>query len=116
VEGHQADKYGTQQLDKYGLLNDAMDKLANQYRKETKHMNLPPQHIISDHEWSIWIANQKITGDTLNTVRRHIQETEMSKWLAAPRKNGREPRLSLTRHQLINTKAITDSWKDRGNG
>jgi hypothetical protein len=54
----------------------------------------------------------KITGDTLKTVRRHIQEAEMSKWLAAPRKNGREPRLSLTRQQLINTKAITDLWKD----
>jgi hypothetical protein len=67
---------------------------------------------ISDQEWSIWIADRKITGDTLNTVRQHIQETEMSKWLAAPRKNGREPRLSLTRQQLINTKAITDSWKD----
>jgi hypothetical protein len=92
VEGHQADRYGNQQVDKYGLLNDAMDKLAKQYREETKHhMNLSPQQIISDQEWSIWIADQKITGDTLNTVRRPIQETEMSKWLAAPRKNGREP-------------------------
>jgi hypothetical protein len=36
----------------------------------------------------------------------------MSKWLAAPRKHGREPRLSLTCQQLINTKAITDWWKD----
>jgi hypothetical protein len=45
VEGHQADQYGNQQLDKYGLLNDEMDKLANQYREETKHMNLPPQQI-----------------------------------------------------------------------
>jgi hypothetical protein len=89
-----------------------MDKLANQYREETKHMNLPPQQTISDQEWSIWIADRKITGDTLNTVKRHIQETEMSKWLAAPRKNGREPRLSLTRQQLINTEAITNSWKD----
>jgi hypothetical protein len=50
-------------------------------------MNLTPQQNISDQEWSIWIADRKITGDTLNTVRRHIQETEMSKWLAAPRKN-----------------------------
>jgi hypothetical protein len=112
VEGHQADRYGTKKLDKYGLLNDAMDKLAKQYWEATKNMNLPPQQIISDQEWSIWIANRKITGDTLNTVRRHIQETEMSKWLAAPRKHGREPRLSLTLQQLINTKAITDSWKD----
>jgi hypothetical protein len=112
VEGHQADRYGDQQLDKYGLLNDAMDKLANQYREETKCMDLPPQQIISDQEWSIWLANRKITADTLNTVRLRIQETEMSKWLAAPRKNGREPRLRLTRQQLINTKAITDSWKD----
>jgi hypothetical protein len=47
-EGDQADQYGTQQLDKYGLLNNAMDKLANQYQEETKHMNLPPQQIISD--------------------------------------------------------------------
>jgi hypothetical protein len=75
VEGHQADQYGNQQLDKYDLLNDEMDKLANQYREETRHMNLTPQQIISDQEWSIWIAGQKITGDTLNTVRRHIQET-----------------------------------------
>ena len=75
-------------------------------------MNLTPKQNISDQEWSIWIVDQKITGDTLNTVRRHIQETEVSKWLAAPRKNGREPRLSLTRQQLINTKAITNSWKD----
>jgi hypothetical protein len=44
-EGHQADRYGNQQLDKYGLLNNEMDKLANQYREETKHMNLPPQQI-----------------------------------------------------------------------
>jgi len=65
-----------------------MDKLANKYHEETRHMNLTPQQIISDQEWSIWIADQKITGDTLNTVRRHIQETEMSKWLAAPRKMG----------------------------
>jgi hypothetical protein len=42
-EGHQADRYGNQQLDKYGLLNDKMDKLANQYREETRHMNLTPQ-------------------------------------------------------------------------
>jgi hypothetical protein len=104
--------YGNQQLDKYGLLNDEMDKLANQYREETRHMNLTPQQIISDQEWSIWIADQKITGDTLNTVTRHIQETEISTWLAAPRKNGREPRLSLMRQQLINTKEITDLWKD----
>jgi hypothetical protein len=81
-----------------------MDKLANRYREQTKHLNLPLQQIISDQEWTIWIANQKITGDTLNTVRQHIQETEMSKWL--------EPRLSLIRQQLINTKAITISWKD----
>jgi hypothetical protein len=61
VEGHQVDQYGDQQLDKYGLLNDAMDKLANQYREETKHhMNLSPRQIISDQEWSIWIADQKI--------------------------------------------------------
>jgi hypothetical protein len=111
VKGHQADRYGTQQLDKYGLLNDAMDKLANQYREETKHMNLPPQQIISDQE-CIWIVNRKITGDTLNTVRQHIQETVMSKWPAAPRKHRREPRLSITRQQLINIKAITDQWKD----
>jgi hypothetical protein len=84
-----------------------MDKLAKQYC-----MNLPPQQIISDQEWSIWIANQKIRGDNLNTVRQHIQETEMSKWLAAPRKHWGEPRLSFTRQQLINTKAITDSWKE----
>jgi hypothetical protein len=112
MEGHQADRYGDQQLDKYGLLNDEMDKLVNQYREETRHMNLSPQQIISGQEWGIWIANQKITGDTLNTVRQHIKETDMSKWLAAPRKNGREPRLSLTRQQLIITKAITNSWKD----
>jgi hypothetical protein len=91
VEGHQADRYGTQQLGTYGLLNEAMDKLANQYREETKHMNVPLQQIISDHKWSIWITNRKITGDTLNIVRRHIQEAEMSKWLAAPRKHGRAP-------------------------
>jgi hypothetical protein len=35
VEGHQADHYGDQQLDKYGLLNDEMDKLANQYREQS---------------------------------------------------------------------------------
>jgi hypothetical protein len=64
VEGHQADRYGTQQLDKYGLLNNTMDTVAKQYWEETKNMNTPPQQIISDHEWSIWIANQKITGDT----------------------------------------------------
>jgi hypothetical protein len=75
VEGHQADRYGDQQLDKYGLLNNEMDKLTNQYREETKHINLPTQHIISDQEWSIWIADRKITGDTLNTVRQPIQET-----------------------------------------
>jgi hypothetical protein len=46
-----------------------MDKLANQHREETRHMNLTPQQIISDQEWSIWIADKKITGDTLNTVR-----------------------------------------------
>jgi hypothetical protein len=57
VEGHQADRYGNQQLDKYGLLNDKMDKLANQYREETKHINLPPQQIISDQEGSLWIAD-----------------------------------------------------------
>jgi hypothetical protein len=112
VEGHQADRYGNQQLDKYGLLNDEMDKLANQYQEEIKHMNLTPQHIISDQEWIIWIVDQKITGYTLNTVRQRLQETEMSQWLAAPRKNGREPRLSLTRQQLINTKSITDAWED----
>jgi hypothetical protein len=113
VEGNQAERCGTQQLDKYGLLNGLMDKLAKQYWKATKNMNSPPQQIISNHRWSIWAANQqRITGDTLNTVRRHIQETEMSKWLAAPRKQGREPTLSLTRQQLINTEAITDSWKD----
>jgi hypothetical protein len=59
-----------------------MDKLANHYWEETKHMNLSPQQIISDQEWSIWTADQEITGDTLNTVRRHIQETEMSKQMA----------------------------------
>jgi hypothetical protein len=112
VEGHHADPYGTQKLDKYGILKNTMDKLAKQYWEATKNMNLPPQQIFSDHKWSIWIANRKITGDTLNIVRRHIEETEMSKWLAAPRKHGREPRLSLTRQQLINTKAVTDSWKD----
>jgi hypothetical protein len=58
VEGYQANRYGNQQLHKYGLLNDEMDKLANQYGEETKHMNLPLQQIISDQEWSIWIANQ----------------------------------------------------------
>jgi hypothetical protein len=68
-----------------------MDKLAKQYWDETKDMNSPPQQIISDREWSVWINNRKITGDTLSIVRRHIQETEMSKWLAAPRKHGREP-------------------------
>jgi hypothetical protein len=52
VEGHQADRYGTKKLDNYGLLNDKMDKLPNQYREETKHMNLPPQQMISDQEWS----------------------------------------------------------------
>jgi hypothetical protein len=71
VEGHQADRYDNQQLHKYGLLNDKMDKLANQYWEETKHRNLPLQQIISDQEWSIWIADRKITGDTLNTVRQH---------------------------------------------
>jgi hypothetical protein len=68
VEGHQAERYGTHQLDKYSLLNDAMDKLAKQYWEATKNMNSPPQQIISDQEWSIWIAIRKITGDTLNRV------------------------------------------------
>jgi hypothetical protein len=69
VEGHQADRYGDQQLDKYGLLNDEMDKLANQYREETRHMNLTPQQNISDQEWRIWIADQKTTGDTLTSIQ-----------------------------------------------
>jgi hypothetical protein len=104
VEGHQADRHANQQLDKYSLVNHEMDKLANQYREETKHMNLQTSQPVPgrnkahepvtttdyfSQEWGIWIAEQKITGDTLNTVRQHIQETEMSKWLAAPRKNGR---------------------------
>jgi hypothetical protein len=59
--------------------------------QETKDGNSPPQQIVSDHEWSVWINNSKITGDTLNRVQKHIQETEMSKWLAANRKHGREP-------------------------
>jgi hypothetical protein len=89
-----------------------MDKLAKQYWKETKDRNSPPQRIVSDHEWSVWINNRKITGDTLNTVRKHIQETEVSEWLAADRKQGREPCLSLHRQQLITTTAIADAWKD----
>jgi hypothetical protein len=112
VEGHHPERYDNRPLDKYGLLKDAMDKLAKQYCEETKDSNSPPQQIVSDHEWSVWINNRKITGDTLNTVRKHIQETEMSKWLAADRKHGREARLSLHRQQLINTMAIADAWKD----
>jgi hypothetical protein len=100
------------QLDKYGQLNDAMDKLAKQYWEETKDRNFPTQQIVSDHEWSVWVDNRKITGDTLNTVRKHIQATGMSEWLAADRKQGREPCLSLHRQQLINTTAIEDAWKD----
>jgi hypothetical protein len=76
-------------------------------------MNSPPQQIISDQEWSVWINNWKITGDTLNIVGKHIQETAMSEWLAAPRKHGSEPRLNLTQQQLINPTAIIDSWKDK---
>jgi hypothetical protein len=68
VEGHQGERYENQQMDKHSLLNDAMDKLANQYREETEDRNSPPQQIVSDHEWSVWINNRKITGDTLNTV------------------------------------------------
>jgi len=109
-EGHQAERYNNQQLDKKGLLNDTMDKLANQYREETKDRNSPPQQIVSDNEWSIRINNRYITGDNLNTVRKHIQETEMSKWLGADREHGRKPRLSLRCQQLINTTAIADAW------
>jgi hypothetical protein len=48
---------------------DAMDNLARQYWEETKDMNSPPRQIISNQEWSVWINNRKITGDTtLNTV------------------------------------------------
>jgi hypothetical protein len=39
VEVHQAECYGNKQLNKYGLLNDEMDKLAKQYWEETKDMN-----------------------------------------------------------------------------
>jgi hypothetical protein len=112
VEGHQAERHDNQQLDKHGLLNDTMDKLANQYREEAKDRNSSPQQIVSDHEWSVWINNRKIMGDTLNTVRKHIQETEMSEWLAADSKHGRDPRLSIHPQQLINTTAIADAWKD----
>jgi hypothetical protein len=78
VEGHQVEHYDNRHRDKYGLLNDAMDKLAKWYLKETKDRNSPSQQIVLDHEWSVWIDNRKITGDTLNTVWKHIQETEMS--------------------------------------
>ena len=74
-------------------------------------MNDPPQQVASDQEWSIWIANKKVTGNTLNAVRGHIQTSEMSKWLAAPRKNGRAPRLSALRQRLINSTAIEHAWK-----
>jgi hypothetical protein len=83
-------------------------------------MNLPQQQIISDQEWSIWIADQKITGDTLNTVRRHIQETEMSKWLAAPRKNGenQDSALHVNSSSTPRQSPIRGrtSCMDRGNG
>jgi hypothetical protein len=48
VEGHQVERYGNQQLDKYGLLNNAIDKLAKQYWDKTKDMISPPQQIISN--------------------------------------------------------------------
>jgi hypothetical protein len=35
VEGHQVKCYGNQHLHKYSLLNNEMDKLANQYWDET---------------------------------------------------------------------------------
>jgi hypothetical protein len=94
------------------LLNDEMDKLARQYWEETKDMNSPSQQIVSNQEWSAWINKRKITGDTLKTVQQHIQETEISAWLAADRKNGQEPRLSLHHQQLVNTTSIADAWKD----
>jgi hypothetical protein len=34
--------YDNSKLDKYSLLNDAMDKLAKQYWEETNDMNSPP--------------------------------------------------------------------------
>jgi hypothetical protein len=94
------------------LLNDEMDKLARQYWEETKDMNSPSQQIVSNQEWSAWINKRKITGDTLKTVQQHIQETEISAGLAADRKNGQEPRLSLHHQQLVNTTSIADAWKD----
>jgi hypothetical protein len=111
VEGNQAERYENQKLDKCSLLKDAMDIFAEQYWEETNDRNSPPQQIISNHEWSVWINNRKITGDTLNMVSKHIQET-VSEWLAADRNHGRDPRLSLHRQQLINTTAIADAWKD----
>jgi hypothetical protein len=59
-----------------------MDKLAKQYWEATKNTNLPPQQIISDHEWSIW---------------QHLQNM------------GENPDSALhVSSSLINTKAITD--------
>jgi hypothetical protein len=68
VEGNQAERYENQKLDKCSLLKDAMDIFAEQYWEETNDRNSPPQQIISNHEWSVWINNRKITGDTLNMV------------------------------------------------
>jgi hypothetical protein len=88
--------------------------------QETKDGNSPPQQIVSDHEWSVWINNSKITGDTLNRVQKHIQETEMSKWLAANRKHGREPGLSLHLNSLSTQRPLQTlgrtSCTGNGNG
>jgi hypothetical protein len=105
------ERNNNQQQDKFGLLNDAKDKIAKQWWDETKDMKLPPQQIISDHEWNIWINNRKITGDTLNMVRRHIQETKMSEWLAADRKHGREPRLSPNHLRTLGETSCMDNGK-----
>jgi hypothetical protein len=41
-----------------------MDKLANQYQEETKHMNLPPQQIISDQGWKSQEIHSTQSDDT----------------------------------------------------
>jgi hypothetical protein len=48
IERHQVERHDNQQLDKYGLLNNAIDKLAKQYWDKTKDMISPPQQIISN--------------------------------------------------------------------
>jgi hypothetical protein len=109
VEGHQNDRYRNKTPDNYALLNEDMDNLAKQYWEERRELTQPPHRSFQTGNGAYGLTIRKPQG--ILSMLSNIQESEMSEWLATDRTNGREPRLCITRQQLINTKAIADSWK-----